>query len=102
MRFVWALLILIAGPQAAQAGVDPCEKFKDADAYNACLASHGPAVGEHRITRAPEREDFSRPARQSLKAKAAAKAQAPQQQGPQVTRKANGRVRIEILVPSGH
>ncbi|MGO9391079.1 hypothetical protein [Rhodoblastus sp.] len=101
MRFILALLTLVAGPQAALAAADPCEKFKDADAYNSCLASYGPAVGEHRIMRAPEREDFSRPARQSLKAKAAAKAQSPETQGPHVTRKANGRVRIEILVPSG-
>lgn len=101
MRYVLVLLMLVVGPQAALAGADPCEKFKDADAYNACLASHGPAVGEQRITRAPEREDYSRPARQSLKAKAADKAKAPPQQGPQVTRKANGRVRIEIMVPSG-
>ena len=101
MRHILALLTLLAFPQAARAGVDPCEKFKDADAYNNCLASHGPAVGEHRITRAPEGEDFSRPARRSLKAKAATKDKAPAPQGPQVTRKAHGRVRIEILVPSG-
>ena len=102
MRYVLALLTLLAGSQTALAGADPCEKFKDADAYNACLASHGPAVGEHRVTREPGGEDISPPARQSLKAKAAAKDKAPAPQGPQVTRKANGRVRIEILVPSSH
>jgi hypothetical protein len=101
MRHVLALLMLVASAQAAMAGVESCEKIKDADAYNNCLASFGPAVGEHRVIRAPEGEDVSRPAHPSVRPKAAAREKTPAARETKVTRKPNGRVRIEILVPSG-
>jgi hypothetical protein len=94
-----ALLALIAASSAARAGVESCEKIKDADAYNNCLASYGPAAGVHPTVRAPERDDFARPSRRW--AEPSAKSKPPAKQGPQVTRKSNGRMRMEIFVPSG-
>ena len=98
LRLALALLVLIAVSPAAGAGVESCEKIKDADAYNNCLASYGPTAGAHPTTGAPERADsFPRGRR---KAEPSARTTAPKQ-GPQVTRKSNGRMRMEILVPSG-
>ena len=94
-----ALLGTIAASSQAQAGVESCEKIKEADAYNACLASYGPAAGAHPTLRAPERENLARTRRKGVEPEA--KTKAPAKQGPQVTRKANGRVRMEIMVPSG-
>lgn len=94
-----ALLALIAASSAARAGVESCDKIKDADAYNNCLASYGPAAGAHPTIRAPEREELGRPS--GRRAEPSVKAKAPAQQGPQVTRKTNGRMRMEILIPSG-
>jgi hypothetical protein len=99
LRFAPALLALIVASSAARAGVESCEKIKDADAYNNCLASYGPAAGGRPTIRAPEREDFPRSSPHS--AEPSAKSKPPVKQGPQVTRKANGRMRMEILVPSG-
>jgi hypothetical protein len=99
LRLALALLASIAASPPARAGVDSCEKIKDADAYNACLASYGPAAGAHPTLRASEREDLAPPARRGVQP--SAKAKPPAQQGPQVTRKTNGRMRMEILVPSG-
>ena len=96
LRLALALLALVAASSAARAGVDACEKIKDADAYNACLASFGPAAGAHPTIRAPEREDFGR----SRGAEPLARTKPPAKQGPEVTRKANGRMRVEIFVPS--
>jgi hypothetical protein len=93
-----ALLAAVAASFAARAGVESCEKIKDADAYNNCLASYGPAAGAHPTIRSPERADsFPRGRR---KAEPSARTTAPKQ-GPRVTRKAHGRMRMEILVPSG-
>ena len=44
-----ALMILVALAVPAAAGIDDCEKIKDADAYNRCLASHGPAFRGSRV-----------------------------------------------------
>jgi hypothetical protein len=93
---------MIAASPEAWAGVESCEKIRDADAYNACLASYGPAAGAHPTLRAPEREiSFPRGRHKAEPAADPAKIKAPAKQGPQVTRKANGRVRMEIMVPSG-
>ena len=99
LRLALALLAILAASPAARAGVESCEKIKDADAYNHCLASYGPAAGAHPILRAPEREDLARSSRR--RGEPSAKAKAPPPQGPQVTRKTNGRMRMEILGPSG-
>jgi hypothetical protein len=97
-----ALLALIAASPEAWAGVDSCEKIKDADAYNACLASYGPAAGAHPTIRAPEREDsFPRGRHKAEPSANSVRTRTPAKPGPQVTRKANGRLRMEILVPSG-
>lgn len=50
---VAAVLFLVFAPAALAAGIDSYEKIKDADAYNACLANYGPAVGDHKFTAAP-------------------------------------------------
>lgn len=97
-RFALALLALIAVSPAARAGVESCEKIKDADAYNNCLASYGPPAGGRPTIRTPEREDVAHPGGRGSEP---SKAKAPAKQGPQVTRKSNGRMRMEILVPSG-
>jgi hypothetical protein len=82
-----ALLAAVARPVAA-AGADDCEKIKDADAYNACLASFGPAVGSHPATQAPPDESVAdAPRRHARKAAAPSKP---------FLRHASGRVRIEI------
>ena len=39
-----SLLCGLAGAQAA--GIDDCEKIKDADSYNRCLAGFGPMRGQ--------------------------------------------------------
>ena len=86
---------------ASAAGIDSCEKIKDADAYNACLASYGPAVGEHRFTAAPPAESGEREQASGAKAAAHGARRGGRQtaetarQGPK--RQANGRVRIEIF-----
>ena len=99
LRLALALLAVLAASPAAGAGVESCEKIKDADAYNHCLASYGPAAGAHPTIGAPERAD-SVP-RDRRKADPSASTTAAPKPGPQVTRKANGRMRMEILVPSG-
>lgn len=49
---VWVFL-LVGSPPASAAG-DPCARFKDADAYNSCLAASGPAFHEGRFKAAPK------------------------------------------------
>jgi hypothetical protein len=39
------LAAALAGAASASAGIDDCEKIKEPDAYNRCLASFGPARG---------------------------------------------------------
>jgi TRAP-type C4-dicarboxylate transport system substrate-binding protein len=94
---------LLSASGAWAAGIESCEKIKDADAYNACLASYGPAVGEHRFTRAPAPESEVEPPRTGQRrgqGKAAARktpgAKAVQETAHTLKRQANGRVRIEI------
>lgn len=45
MRALAAVLFVLAAlaAPARAAGIDDCEKIRDADAYNRCLAAHGPA-----------------------------------------------------------
>ena len=86
-------------PAALAAGIDSCEKIKDADAYNACLANYGPAVGDHKFTPAPPaaaEEEAPRPGRHkaSPRRNARTDVEAPRQG---LRRQANGRVRIEIF-----
>ncbi len=92
MRAVVMLLLMLAGARAAWAGEDSCETIKDADKYNACLASFGPVAGPKKLTPMPPSQAFSHASRGHV-----AKAVAPKPHGPHLTRKANGRMRIEIL-----
>lgn len=95
MRVALAFLLLFARAHAALAGVESCEKLKDADAYNNCLASFGPVAGEKKLTHPPLAEHLTRRAPRH-----AAREQAPPPPEAHVSRKANGRVRLEFLVPS--
>ncbi|MCI4678251.1 hypothetical protein K9U39_15585 [Rhodoblastus acidophilus] len=45
------VLLLVGAPAAASA--DSCAKFKDADAYNNCLAASGPLFHQGHFTKAP-------------------------------------------------
>ena len=46
-----AIALLIAAPAAAAPGtIDDCEKIKEPEAYNLCLASFGPTRGQHNKT----------------------------------------------------
>ncbi len=50
-----ALVIFAAAPAAAAPGsINDCEKIQEADAYNQCLASFGPAARERGIAADPE------------------------------------------------
>jgi hypothetical protein len=99
--------VLFPASGASAAGIESCEKIKDADAYNNCLASFGPAFGEHRFTRAPPpaAETEAEPPRPGQRKaaganrarKAAPAAAQAEKQGPKPKRQANGRVRIEIF-----
>ena len=43
-----AVALLIAAPAAAEPrSIDDCEKIKEPEAYNLCLASFGPTRGQH-------------------------------------------------------
>jgi len=44
----FALLALFAAAPAAAKGLDPCARFEEPLAYNACLAAHGPRAPETR------------------------------------------------------
>jgi hypothetical protein len=88
MRLALAFVLFFAGAQAASAAADPCAKFSDADAYNNCLALSGPLAGDHKFSHAgPEQARSSAPRVNRISA--------PRRDG--LTRKANGRVRIEIF-----
>lgn len=97
--------VLFSAAGAWAAGIETCEKIKDADAYNSCLASYGPAVGEHRFTRAPAAENEAEPLRGGERKAGAGKSRAGKAvAGKPVAeathspkRQANGRVRIEIF-----
>ncbi|HUO54617.1 MAG TPA: hypothetical protein VMU18_07745 [Rhodoblastus sp.] len=53
-----ALVALFAGaPAALAASADPCAKFKEADAYNNCLARSGPLFHEGHFSRPPPAAD---------------------------------------------
>jgi hypothetical protein len=100
LRCAAAMVLCLAfAPAALAAGIDSCEKIKDADAYNACLANYGPAVGDHKFAPAPPaaaEAEAPRPGQHRTPARRNARAgvEAPRQ-GPK--RQANGRVRIEIF-----
>jgi hypothetical protein len=97
--------VLVSASGAWAAGIESCEKIKDADAYNACLASYGPAVGEHRFTRAPAAESEVEPPRPGQRKVDAGINRAGKSRAGEVgaevahrpKRQANGRVRIEIF-----
>jgi hypothetical protein len=100
MRVTLAILLLFSGASSALAGIESCEKIKDADAYNACLASFGPAAGEHPTTRAPppDEKPSAAPAHGARRqAEHSSRASRPELQP---ARKSNGRVRLEIMVPA--
>lgn len=43
-----AVALLLAAPAAAEPrNIDDCEKIKEPEAYNLCLASFGPTRGQH-------------------------------------------------------
>jgi hypothetical protein len=44
---IWVILILMQPLCAGPRTIDDCEKLKDAEAYNLCLASFGPTRGQH-------------------------------------------------------
>lgn len=100
------VLIVLAAASGAAAGVDPCAKFVDADAYNNCLAGFGPAAGPARSMRAPPDDKAPRQKRPGARAKGppqARKLEGPQAKpaGPKAKPAGGGRVRMEIMVPSG-
>jgi len=45
--YLASLVLLLAAPAAAQRP-DPCGRFEEPLAYNACLAEHGPRAAETR------------------------------------------------------
>jgi hypothetical protein len=57
------LAFLVAGQSTAWAAGDSCARFKDADAYNSCLAASGPAFHEGRFTQTPRAESVGKKAR---------------------------------------
>ena len=89
MRLALAFALFFAGAQAASAAADPCAKFSDADAYNNCLALSGPLAGDHKLSHA-EPEPAHPAALRPVKP-----VSVPRRDG--FSRKANGRVRIEIF-----
>ena len=89
MRLALAFALFFAGAQAASAAADPCAKFADADAYNNCLALSGPLAGDHKLARAPPEEAHPAAPRHVKPVSV------PRRDG--FSRKANGRVRIEIF-----
>ncbi len=118
MRLTLSILLLLAGAQAALAGIESCEKIKDADAYNACLATYGPAVKEHGGKQAPPSDDepqAQEPGSKEPQTRQLAPSEEPARGGRrhhgrgarhvsrQETRSAHrtrGRVRMELMVPS--
>lgn len=40
-------LFILKSAEAAPRSIDDCEKIKEAEAYNLCLASFGPVRGQH-------------------------------------------------------
>ena len=100
MRVILAILLLFAGASSALAGSESCEKIKDADAYNACLASFGPAAGEHQTTRAPppDEKPSAAPARGARRHADGSRVASRPELRP--ARKSNGRVRLEFMVPA--
>jgi len=64
-------LILLAGlfilktAEAAPRSIDDCEKIKEPEAYNLCLASFGPVRGQHTKTYPGLASDGAAPASQT-------------------------------------
>ena len=88
-RLALALLLLAAAPLSVMAAGDPCAKFKDADAYNSCLASSGPVFHEGRFKQGPRAGDAPQKARHGRTHR---KARSRKGGG----RHSHGRVRIKI------
>lgn len=90
LMIVVALAAGVAGARAA--GIDDCEKIKDADAYNRCLASHGPAFRGSRVApMAPGAEAPRAVRRRSGYTKQPARVRS-------VIRPSGGRARMEFTV----
>ena len=45
-----AALFMVKAAEAAPRSIEDCEKIKEAEAYNLCLASFGPVRGQHNKT----------------------------------------------------
>jgi hypothetical protein len=89
LRLLALLAALALWPAPVFAGADACDKIKDADAYNSCLASFGPVAGPHKVTAAPAADDAPKAARR--------RGRRPERSAHAPKRRANGRVRIEII-----
>ena len=94
-----ALAIFLAGPASAQT-IDACEKIKDADAFNRCLAGFGPAANSQPLSHKVPNEGGVNSASKAHRAAAKSKAAAPVPAGAKITRSAQGRMRMEWLVPA--
>ena len=86
------VLAALAAPARA-AGIDDCEKIRDADAYNRCLAAHGPAYrGAGVKPMAPGAQAPQRAARgRAMRAPAPARVRG-------IIRPSGGRTRMEFTV----
>jgi len=98
-RLAGALAMFLAAPVAAQS-IEACEKIKDADAYNRCLAGFGPAANSQPLSHQVPSEGGMKSANQERRATGGPKAAAPVPAGPRITRSAQGRMRMEWLVPA--
>jgi hypothetical protein len=92
-RFALAFLLLAAAPLGAGAAGDPCARFKDADAYNSCLAASGPAFREGRFKTAPKADGAPRAAHAKGRRGRSRRGSASKTSG---GRHSHGRVRIMI------
>ena len=90
MRALAAVLFVLAAlaAPARAAGIDDCEKIRDADAYNRCFAAHGPAYrGAGVKPMAPQRAARGR----AMRAPAPARVRG-------IIRPGGGRTRMEFTV----
>lgn len=88
-RLALAFLLLVAAPLSVMAAGDPCARFKDADAYNSCLANSGPLFHEGRFRQAPRAGSAHQKARRGRTHHKAASRKGG-------GRHSHGRVRIKI------
>jgi len=50
LLFLLTAFFILKTAEAAPRSIDDCEKIKEAEAYNLCLASFGPVRGQHNKT----------------------------------------------------